>query len=100
MSFYPELEASAQDLSTFANQPDPDNVHHREATEAEDPLVSLVTKDDPYPKDDLIKMFPQAFSTTAPEGYIKLTLKFLNQSLILHRSASKRHVRTYVLCKP
>ena len=43
------------------------NYDHREpsASGAEDPLVSLVTQQDPLPKEDLIKEFPEAYPSTA-----------------------------------
>ena len=59
-------------LSTYAN----------ESKEAEDPLVSLVTQQDPLSKEDLIKMFPEEYLTTATasEGFKKLLSLFLNTS--------------------
>ena len=60
---------------TFANESKDDD--HSKPAETEDPLVSWVTQQDPLPKEDLIKMFPEEYLTTASKGSktLILTLK-------------------------
>ena len=60
-------------LSTYAN----------ESKEAEDPLVSLVTQQDPLSKEDLIKMFPEEYLNIASEGFKKLSLFLSTSNLFL-----------------
>ena len=69
-------------LRTFANGSKDDDHREPSASEAEDPLVSLVTQQDPLPTEDLIKMFPEEYLTTATasEGFKKLLSLFLNTS--------------------
>ena len=59
-------------LRTFANGSKDDDHREPSASEAEDPLVSLVTQQDPLPKEHLIKMFPEEYLTTASKGFKKL----------------------------
>ena len=69
------LETEALEFSTFANgSNDADNL---EPSEAEDPLVSVVTQGGSYPKEDLIKMFPDVYANTSFKGF-KLDLAFNN----------------------
>ena len=59
-------------LRTFANGSKDYDHKEPSASEAEDPLVSLVTQQDPLPKEHLIKMFPEEYLTTASKGFKKL----------------------------
>ena len=60
------VEEAENLLRTFANGSKDDD--HREPAEAKDPLASLVTQQDPYPKEDLIKKFPEAYPFKTSEG--------------------------------
>ena len=63
------LDTEASALELFANGSNDADNRDREPSKAEDPLVSLVTQSGLCPKEDLIKMFPDIYPTTASEGF-------------------------------
>ena len=64
LNLYPEPEASAQELSAFANKPD-----EADNREPEDPLVSWVRQQKLHPEEEVIKIIPEAYQATTTEGF-------------------------------
>jgi len=89
-------------LKTYVNGSKDDD--YGEPVEVEDPLVSLVTQQDPLPKEDLIKMFPEEYLTTAskdpkvtpppPQDGIDALMNFANNDQAICPTPSSPAERT------